>query len=156
MAKRVGINSTLWDLEETKRGGPFPELLDYEIVVNCICLMPGTIVPPFIDRQMLDSPNRKLTVVNDISCDFTNPNNPLPFYSDGTDFDKPSIRVIQPSATSRALDVTAIDHLPSLVPSESSTEFSDAMLSHFRQFPNSDVWDRAIRLFEEKRALSRS
>lgn len=49
------------------------------------------------------------------------------------------------------LDVIAIDHLPSLVPSESSKEFVDALLPHLLQFPNSPVWDGALKLFEQKR-----
>lgn len=28
-----------WDLDETKPGGPFKEILDYDILVNCILLM---------------------------------------------------------------------------------------------------------------------
>ena len=28
-----------WDLNETKPGGPFKEILDYDILVNCILLM---------------------------------------------------------------------------------------------------------------------
>jgi len=28
-----------WDLEETKPGGPFKQILDYDILVNCILLM---------------------------------------------------------------------------------------------------------------------
>ena len=28
-----------WDLDETKLGGPFKEILDYDILVNCILLM---------------------------------------------------------------------------------------------------------------------
>ena len=27
-----------WDLDETKAGGPFKEILDYDILVNCILL----------------------------------------------------------------------------------------------------------------------
>ena len=28
-----------WDLDETKAGGPFKEILEYDILVNCILLM---------------------------------------------------------------------------------------------------------------------
>lgn len=28
-----------WDLDETKPGGPFKEILGYDILVNCILLM---------------------------------------------------------------------------------------------------------------------
>lgn len=29
---------TEWDLDETKAGGPFKEILDFDILVNCILL----------------------------------------------------------------------------------------------------------------------
>jgi saccharopine dehydrogenase (NAD+, L-lysine-forming) len=48
--------------------------------------------------------------------------------------------------------VISIDHLPSLVPIESSKEFGDALISHLVQFDASDVWTRAKQLFINKTA----
>lgn len=40
MLKSVKFRSNLikWDLEETKSGGPFKEILDVDVFVNCIYL----------------------------------------------------------------------------------------------------------------------
>lgn len=60
------------------------------------------------------------------------------------DFDDPTIRV------AGGVDLVAIDHLPSMVPYESSKEFVDAMLPHLLAFDGTPVWKRALDLFEEK------
>jgi hypothetical protein len=80
-ASKIGLleHVSKWDLEETKKGGPFAEILDHDIMLNCIYLM--TKIPPFITQEMIkDSTTRKLSVVVDVSCDASNPNNPLPIY----------------------------------------------------------------------------
>ena len=46
------------------------------IFINCIYL--SSKIPNFVDMQSLDTPNRKLSVVCDVSADTTNPNNPIP------------------------------------------------------------------------------
>jgi hypothetical protein len=55
------------------------QLLIYRIdsiFVNCIYL--SSKIPNFVDMKSLDTPNRKLSVVCDVSADTTNPNNPIP------------------------------------------------------------------------------
>ena len=37
--------------------------------------------------------NRRLSVVVDVSCDTTNPYNPIPIYNVNTTFDKPTVAV---------------------------------------------------------------
>jgi saccharopine dehydrogenase (NAD+, L-lysine-forming) len=37
--------------------------------------------------------NRALTVVVDVSCDYTSANNPIPIYNMATTFDAPTVRV---------------------------------------------------------------
>jgi len=130
-----------WDLAETKPGGPFKEILGHDIFINDIYL--SSSIPPFITKDLIAQP-RQLSVVVDVSCDATNPYNPVPIYSKISDFDDPAIRVAP------NLDVIAIDHLPSMVPRESSKEFVDSLLPHLLQFPNSDVWNGALKLFNEK------
>jgi len=45
----VGIeDASKWDLEETAKGGPFPEILDHDVFVNCIYLMGA--IPPFLTK----------------------------------------------------------------------------------------------------------
>ncbi|KAK3750547.1 hypothetical protein QZH41_011077, partial [Actinostola sp. cb2023] len=81
IATKLGIpesNQIKWDLEETKKGGPFKQILNYDIFVNCIYLMKK--IPPFVTRDMLNTNERNLSVIVDVSCDVNSPNNPLPIY----------------------------------------------------------------------------
>ena len=115
----VGIPSSSvlkWDLDETKKGGPFREIIESDLFVNCIYLT--TKIPPFVTQESLSDPSRKLSVVCDVSCDPNNPFNPVPIYSDWTTFAKPTLPVNV--ERDPPLSVIAIDHLPSLLPRESS------------------------------------
>mmetsp|Transcript_11200 Transcript_11200/g.45574 ORF Transcript_11200/g.45574 Transcript_11200/m.45574 type:complete len:369 (+) Transcript_11200:58-1164(+) len=142
-------NITKWDLAETKVGGPFPVIVsDYDIMVNCVYL--SSYIPPFVTEDMLDVGNRRLSVLVDVSCDTTNPNNPVPVYKTNSTFPKPVIRRRNPADAVAAFDVISIDHLPSLVPFESSIEFGDDLCTHLLEFDQSPVWQRAIKLFREK------
>lgn len=80
LAEKVGIPSDRiikWDIEETKRGGPFPEILKHSVFVNCIYL--SSKIEPFITMEMIkNDKDRKLSVIADVSCDATNPYNPIP------------------------------------------------------------------------------
>lgn len=173
LAEAVGINGDdliRWDMEETKRGGPFPELLDVDILVNDIYLMDK--IAPFLTRQMIDEkPQRRLTVFVDVSCDVGNPNNPLNLIDDITTFDAPSRRIVEADESTNPLDVIAIDHLPSLTPKESSIDFCSQLLEHLINLKDIDfsqpvtetsgsdhsegteaqrVWTRARALFLKK------
>lgn len=138
----VGCEVTRWDLPETKRGGPFPELLDFDILVNCILLVDK--IPPFLTREMVSDKSKSLSVIVDVSCDTSNPNNPLPFIAEGTTLQHPVLIVQQ------HLHCVAIDHLPTLLPVESSEQFSADLAPHFNTLPEGDVWQRAHKLFLEK------
>lgn len=149
--ERAGITDILkWDLEETRVGGPFPQILDVDVFINCIYLSGP--IQPFLTASMLQQP-RKLSVVVDVSCDTSNPFNPVPIYKENTSFNKPSLRIMQ---TNPPVDVISIDHLPSLVPLESSNEFSAAITPHLAVLGESPVWTRAVTLFKEKSALSQA
>eukprot|EP01118_Nematostelium_gracile_P005802 TRINITY_DN1850_c0_g1_i1.p2 TRINITY_DN1850_c0_g1~~TRINITY_DN1850_c0_g1_i1.p2 ORF type:complete len:364 (-),score=90.02 TRINITY_DN1850_c0_g1_i1:10-1101(-) len=144
-AVRAGVESSRikkWDMEETKVGGPFPEILESDVFVNCIFL--STPIPPFINKELLEKP-RKLTVMVDVSCDTSNPNNPVPVYTGNTTFLVPSQRII----SEPAFDVISIDHLPSLVPLESSSEFGDQLIPHLIECGNSPVWKRSETLYHD-------
>ncbi|KAJ7385010.1 Saccharopine dehydrogenase [Desmophyllum pertusum] len=153
LAYKVGIPSThiaKWDMIETKGGGPFEEILQYDIFVNCINLMKK--IPPFLTREVLDTDQRKLSVVVDVSCDSTNPNNPLPFCDSITTFQHPC-RSLQLSNSTKPLNVVAIDNLPSLLPRESSVMFAESMTPYLLKLPEVDthpVWVRAREKFDEK------
>jgi len=145
-ARRSGVveeNIKKWDLEETKNGGPFPEILDSDIFVNCILLFKP--IPPFLTRELLTRP-RNLSVMVDVSCDTSNPHNPVPVYTGNTNFIHPTQRVIE----SPVFDVISIDHLPSLVPLESSIEFGNQIVSHLIECNNTSVWTRSEKLYREK------
>ncbi|KAI9027938.1 saccharopine dehydrogenase [Hyaloraphidium curvatum] len=151
-ARKVGIPAESiigWDLKETQNNpGPYKELLAHDIFVNSIYLSKP--IPPFITREMLDG-ERKLSVICDVSCDTTNPHNPLPVYDRTTTFDDPTIRVETKSSV--PLDVIAIDHLPTLLPRESSEQFVSDLLPTLKQLPNrqsAQVWTQAAELFETK------
>jgi len=137
-----------WDLEETKKGGPFKEIVfEHDIFVNCIRLMSK--FPPFITKEMCMNPNRQLTVVSDIACDPNNPDNPVPVYNESSTVINPVERVIDGIVP---LDVTSIDHLPSLIPISSSTEYSDALLPtlmNLNEYTNDPVWKRARDIYIE-------
>jgi len=147
MAEKMGLEVTKWDLEETKKGGPFPELLEYDIVINCILLFDE--IPPFITPQLISGP-RKMSVLVDVSCDLSNPHNPVPIYKECTTFFNPTTRVIHPNDDILQLDVVSIDHLPSLVPLESSKEYAANLFMHLCQFPSTYPWEHASRIFFQK------
>ena len=117
----IGLKVTKWDIEETKNGEPFPEILEHELFLNCILAKPG--VPIFIRNKNLNT-NRKLSIIGDISCDPDSSFNPIPIYKAPTNWAAPVVRV----NASPTLDVMAIDNLPSLLPYESSVDFSKQLL----------------------------
>jgi saccharopine dehydrogenase (NAD+, L-lysine-forming) len=139
----VGCEVTLWDLPETTKGGPFPELLEYDIVVNCILLLGA--IPPFLTAEMV-ARKARLSVICDVSCDTSNPHNPLPFINQNTTLTEPVLQV------NCHLQAIAIDHLPTLLPVESSEAFSADLLPHYLTIPDGEVWERALKLFKEKSA----
>ena len=132
LAEAVGIDPGMllkWDMAETAGGGPFDEIGKVDVFVNCIFL--SSPIPPFVTSESLggmDQDDVVLKVVCDVSCDTTNPHNPIPFANQNSTFANPVIRVgdIGPSG----IDLVTIDNLPSLLPREASDEFADAMLPY--------------------------
>lgn len=87
----------------------------------------------------------------DVSCDTTNPHNPIPIYSINTTFSAPTVPVKLEAGP--PLSVISIDHLPSLLPREASEAFSSALLPSLMTLKDrktSAVWLQAERLFDEK------
>lgn len=151
LCKQAGIpdeNILKWDMAETAKGGPFTEIVESDIFVNCIYLSDP--IPPFIDAKSLSSPDRKLSVVCDVSCDTTNPHNPIPIYTENSTFSNPILPV--EGYENPPLSVISIDHLPSLLPREASEAFSDALLPSLVQLKErkeARVWRQAEELFNK-------
>ena len=93
-------------------------------------------------------------MVCDISCDTTNPHNPIPIYDVNTTFAEPTVPVKLPAGCEDPpLVVISIDHLPSLLPREASEAFSAALLPSLLQLEDrkkARVWQQAETLYREK------
>lgn len=152
LCKQAGVPDDLilkWDMAETAKGGPFEEIVESDIFVNCIYLSEE--IPPFINKEALSSDKRKLSLVCDVSCDTTNPHNPVPVYTVNTTFSRPTIPV--EGYSNPPLNVISIDHLPSLLPREASEAFSQALLPSLlalKDRKGSRVWQQAEDLFNSK------
>ncbi|OQV04434.1 Alanine dehydrogenase/PNT, domain-containing protein [Cladophialophora immunda] len=152
LCKQAGIsdeNILKWDLPETKKGGPFEEIVESDVFVTSIYLSEP--IAPFINKESLSSPKRNLSVLCDVSCDTTNPHNPIPIYDENSTFKTPTLPV--PGFENPPLCVISIDHLPSLLPREASEAFSQALLPSLLQLKerkSARVWKQAEELFNEK------
>ncbi|WP_243611872.1 saccharopine dehydrogenase [Shimia aestuarii] len=138
MLETMGISVTKWDMAETASGGPFPELLDHDIFMNCIFARPGT--PVFVPASAKSAP-RTLSAIGDVACDPDSDYNPVPVYAEATTWDAPALRVHE----NPPLDVMAIDNLPSLLPLESSEDYAAQLLPTLLSVDDlsGGVWTRA-------------
>jgi saccharopine dehydrogenase (NAD+, L-lysine forming) len=138
LCAQMGVAVTKWDMAETASGGPFPEVLQHEIFLNCILARPGC--PVFVPASA-KTDARKLTVIGDIACDPTSDFSPIKVYDRATDWDAPALRVHD----APPLDVTAIDNLPSLLPVESSQDYAAQLLPSLLTLTDlsAGVWGRA-------------
>ena len=138
LCRDMGVPTTDWDIAQTASGGPFPQILDHHLFLNCIFAQPGT--PVFVPVSAKTAP-RKLTVIGDIACDPSSDYNPIPVYDRATDWAAPALRVHD----APPLDVMAIDNLPSLLPVESSQDFASQLLPTLLSLSHltTGVWHRA-------------
>ncbi|MFU8881319.1 MAG: saccharopine dehydrogenase [Rhodobacterales bacterium] len=134
----MGMPVTRWDMAETASGGPFPQIMEHEIFLNCILARPGT--PVFVPASTPTDP-RRLTVIGDIACDPTSDFSPIKVYDRTTTWAKPALRVHD----APPLDVTAIDNLPSMLPVESSEDYAAQLLPTLLALKDlqAGVWARA-------------
>ena len=117
----AGLPITRWDRAET-RDLHKQALLGHDLLVNCVVThVPTT---PFVEDADLDH-ERRLRVIADVTCDVTSATNMLPVNTAITTWEDPTRRLDGPRDDgSPALDVIAIDNLPSLLPKEASEGFS--------------------------------
>ncbi|KAH0528129.1 hypothetical protein TsFJ059_003029 [Trichoderma semiorbis] len=151
-AEAVGVNNILkWDMAETSKGGPFPEIASSDIFVNCVYLGADK-TPPFTTLESLSGPERRLRVICDVSCDPNSDNNPIPVYSSYSSFESPTVPV-SGHLDGPELRVIAIDHLPTMVARESSDEYSSLLLPSLLTLDRRDtegVWKRAEQTYRER------
>lgn len=144
LLEQIGLTPTRWDMAETAHGGPFPEVLQHDLFINCILAGPAT--PQFISS---DAPaaDRKLRVIGDIACDPDSAFNPVPVYQTATSWAAPATRV----HTAPPLDVMAIDNLPSLLPLESAQDYAAQLLTTLKtlDMDADGVWARARATFQD-------
>ncbi|WP_028116253.1 saccharopine dehydrogenase [Ferrimonas senticii] len=144
LCEELGITAVQWDLAETQAGGPFAAINDFDIMINCAYLAPGT--APFVTAQSLAEP-RRLSIISDVSCDPNNPDNPIRIYDSITTLPQP----IVPSNVD-GVYIQAVDHLPTVLPKESSEEFAGLLLPHLLELARSgegaEVWQRAATFYQ--------
>jgi saccharopine dehydrogenase (NAD+, L-lysine-forming) len=102
-----------------EKGDPIPE--DTEIFINAIYLSPDSTVVFFNDVNIANY--KKLRVIVDISCDIHAKNNPIRL-------DYPNPKGWLTKYTDN-IDIICIDNLPSLLPKDSSDEFSKKLTELF-------------------------
>ena len=138
LCEAMGMQVTRWDMAETASGGPFPQIMEHEIFLNCILARPGT--PVFVPASAPTDP-RRLTVIGDIACDPTSDFSPIKVYDRTTTWAEPALRVHD----APPLDVMAIDNLPSMLPVESSQDYAAQLLPTLLELTDfgTGVWKRA-------------
>lgn len=121
-----------------KKESDYTSLTDYDIIFNCI-LLDETYNKTWFDSNSIF---RKPTIIVDISCDYSKPNNPIQLYKEATTWENPVFHY------NNNVDIIAIENLPSLLPKESSDEFSDT----FRKLllTQDKVWSNTLDIFYEK------
>lgn len=152
-----GIAVGAWDIDETRAGGPFAAVLEHELVVNCVFVAEP--VPPFTTREALSDPERATAVLIDVSCDPFGEANVLPVYEVPTTLALPVRRLLPADALRPALDLIAIDHLPALLPRESSEDFAEQLLPTLLTLAQGGTladgaFGRAAAIFERERAVA--
>ncbi|MDO6478943.1 saccharopine dehydrogenase [Shimia thalassica] len=144
LLETLGVMVTKWDIAETSSGGPFPEILQHDIFMNCILARPGT--PVFVPAEA-KSAERNLTAIGDVACDPDSDYNPVPVYNEATTWEAPALRVHD----APVLDVMAIDNLPSMLPVESSQDYAEQLLPTLMTLGDlaDGFWTRAEADFNE-------
>lgn len=141
LLRALDLNVTLWGSKETKSKYPLREILDYDLLINTALITSP--VTPWLTHETLKE-KRNLSAICDVSCDPSGPCNPLPVYNSCTTMDKP----VQTICNEQKLDIIAIDHLPSLLPKESSEDFCSQLMPHLLDLLSGKTedspWDRAL------------
>jgi saccharopine dehydrogenase (NAD+, L-lysine-forming) len=129
----LGINYVSFNRENNK-----VNLEYYDIIFNCIKLD-----EKYNDTWFHYTTNfiKPITIV-DISCDYTRTNNPIKLYNNPTTLDIPVL------SCNKYVDIIAIDNLPSLLPKDSSNEFSEKFLNLLLNYDN-DIWKNNKKIYSD-------
>jgi len=119
-----------------------PNLSLYDIVFNCILLDPEYNI---VWLKPTDSITNPLLIV-DISCDYSKPNNPIAIYNTGTTFQTPILNY------NNNISIIAIDNLPSLLPRDSSTEFSNRLTELLQRYDDA-CWKNNLATYYQQISL---
>lgn len=141
----LGVPVTRWDMAETARGGPFPEVLAHDLLINAILARPGA---PVLVPARAVAPGRALRVIGDLACDPGSDYSPIRVCDRTTTWDHPVLRV----AEDPPLDVVAIDNLPAMLPRESSEDFAAQLLPLLMAIDGlyEGAWGRTVALFRDQ------
>lgn len=108
----------------------------YDIIFNCIVLNKDFNETWFDDKTIFNKP----IMIVDISCDYNNSNNPIKIYNESTSWEEPVY------SYNKYVDIIAINNLPSLLPKDSSNEFSKILVQLLINFNNS-IWENNKNIF---------
>jgi saccharopine dehydrogenase (NAD+, L-lysine-forming) len=142
-----GVQKVLKDLskpfDKYDKTSDFSTLQEYDIIYNCILL------DETYNKVWLSSATQftKPLVIVDISCDYSKSNNPIQLYKEATTWDEPVFQY------NNYVDIIAIDNLPSLLPKESSDEFSNIfknLLLMKQQDEQNPIWQKNLQIYREK------
>jgi len=116
-------------------------LEEYDIIFNCINLKEN--IGTWFDNNTKFNKN---LVISDISCDYNNPNNPIKIYNNKTTWSNPIY------SYNEFVDIIAIDNLPSLLPFDSSIEFSSKMVKLLETFKDDEFnyWKNNYEIYKDK------
>lgn len=117
------------------------QIKDADIIFNCITLEKNY-NDVWIDK---DTQLNKDQLIVDISCDYAKPNNPIAVYLSPTTWEKPVFNY------SDKLSIIAIDNLPSLLPRDSSVEFSEKLADLLLRYGDS-CWHNNLKKFQNATA----
>ncbi len=140
----AGLRATCWDVEET-RSPDRGVLLAHELLVHAVATPHP--VPALLTAADLGARARRLAVICDITCDAGSDRHMLPIYDSTTDWHRPVLRL---PGLAPALDVIAIDNLPSLLAREASAEFSAQLAPYLLELEGpAAAWRHCLRAFQE-------
>lgn len=139
-------NVTGWDSQDTKNQVELDKITNYDILVNCVLSNKKT--TPFLTTEQLTNHKDRLRMISDVSCDPDSECNMLPIYKEATVLEKPLTKV---GGSTPDVLLTAIDNLPSILPKESTEDFSAQLEPYLMEMSEDHpVWKGSLDIFKEK------